>query len=382
MYNQNDIEHMNAALAQAKKSLFISNPNPRVGCVLVKDGQIIGCGFTQAVGGDHAEIMALKDAEHKGYDVSDSSAYVTLEPCCHQGRTPPCTDSLIKAKIKTIFVAMQDPNPHVAGKGLELLRQAGIEVRCGLLEKEANELNLGFIKRMSQGLPWVRLKIASSLDGKTALNNGTSQWITGTDARLDGHHWRAQACCILTGIGTVKEDNPQLNARGVNTSRQPLRVLIDSFLEVSLDAEILDQSIGGHTIVICGNVDSAHFEKTKKILSDKNVTVLQLSDHSPGSKGKVDLPAVFKYLADKLHINEVQVEAGFKLNGSLIRESCVDELLIYMAPRLIGDGLGIANLPELQSLDKTIDWTLVDHTSIGNDLRLRLFKTLSENKSA
>jgi diaminohydroxyphosphoribosylaminopyrimidine deaminase/5-amino-6-(5-phosphoribosylamino)uracil reductase len=382
MYNQNDLEYMNAALAQAKKSLFISNPNPRVGCVLVKDGQIIGCGFTQAVGGDHAEIMALKDAAHKGHDVSGSSAYVTLEPCCHQGRTPPCTDSLIKAKIKTIFVAMQDPNPHVAGKGLELLRQAGIEVRCGLLEKEATELNLGFIKRMSQGLPWVRLKIATSLDGKSALHNGTSQWITGTDARLDGHHWRAQACCILTGIGTVKEDNPQLNARGVNTSRQPLRVLIDSFLEVPLDAKILDKSIGGHTIVICGNVDPAHFEKTKKILSDKNVTVLQLSDHSPGSKGKVDLPAVFKYLAEKLHINEVHVEAGFKLNGSLIRESCVDELLIYMAPRLIGDGLGIANLPEFQSLDQTIDWTLVDHTSIGNDLRLRLFKTLSENKSA
>jgi diaminohydroxyphosphoribosylaminopyrimidine deaminase/5-amino-6-(5-phosphoribosylamino)uracil reductase len=289
---------------------------------------------------------------------------------------------LIKAKVKTVFVAMQDPNPLVAGKGLELLRQAGIEVRCGLLEKEAKELNLGFIKRMSQGLPWVRLKIATSLDGKTALNNGTSQWITSTDARLDGHHWRAQACCILTGIGTVKEDNPQLNARGINTTRQPLRVLIDSFLEVPLDAKILDQSIGGHTIVICGNVDPIHFEKTKKILSDKNVTVLQLSDHSSGSKGKVDLPADFKYLAEKLHINEVHVEAGFKLNGSLIRESCVDELLIYMSPRLIGDGLGIANLPELQSLDKTIDWSLIDHTSIGNDLRLRLYKTFLEDKPA
>jgi diaminohydroxyphosphoribosylaminopyrimidine deaminase/5-amino-6-(5-phosphoribosylamino)uracil reductase len=380
MYSNSDLEYMNTALAEAKKSLFISNPNPRVGCVLVKDEQIIGRGFTQAVGGDHAEIMALKDAVQKGHEVSGSSAYVTLEPCCHHGRTPPCSDSLIKAKVKTVFVAMQDPNPLVAGKGLELLRQAGIEVRCGLLEKEAKELNLGFIKRMSQGLPWVRLKIATSLDGKTALNNGTSQWITGTDARLDGHHWRAQACCILTGIGTVKEDNPQLNVRGVNTSRQPLRVLIDSFLEVPLDAKILDQSIGGHAIVICGNVDPVHFEKTKKILSDNNVTVLQLPETSPASKGKVDLPAVFKYLAEKLHINEVHVEAGFKLNGSLIRESCVDELLIFMAPRLIGEGLGIANLPELQSLDKTIDWTLVDHTSIGNDLRLRLYKTFLEDK--
>ena len=379
MYSNFDFEYMNTALAEAKKTLFISNPNPRVGCVLVKDEQIIGRGFTQAVGGDHAEIVALKDAVQKGHDAAGANAYVTLEPCCHQGRTPPCTDSLIKAKVKTVFVAMQDPNPLVAGKGLELLRQAGIEIRCGLLEKESKELNLGFIKRMSQGLPWVRLKIATSLDGKTALNNGTSQWITSTDARLDGHHWRAQACCILTGIGTVKEDNPQLNARGINTTRQPLRVLIDSFLEVPLDAKILDQSIGGHTIVICGNVDPVHFEKTKKILSDKNVTVLQIPDHSPGSKGKVDLPAVFKYLAEKLHINEVHVEAGFKLNGSLIRESCVDELLIYMAPRLIGEGLGIANLSELQSLDKTIDWTLVDHTSIGNDLRLRLYKNLLEN---
>jgi diaminohydroxyphosphoribosylaminopyrimidine deaminase/5-amino-6-(5-phosphoribosylamino)uracil reductase len=374
MYSTLDLEYMNIALAEAKKSLFMSNPNPRVGCVIVKEGQIIGRGFTQVVGGDHAEIVALKDAQQKGFDVSGASAYVTLEPCCHHGRTPPCTDSLIQAKIKQIFVAMQDPNPLVAGKGLERLRQEGMEVRCGLLEKEAQELNIGFVKRMTEGKPWVRLKIATSLDGKTALLNGTSQWITSPEARLDGHHWRAQACCILTGIGTVKEDNPQLNVRDVPTSRQPVRVLIDSFLEVPLEAKILDATLGGHTIVICGHVDSAHFEKTKKILSDKNVTVIQLPDQSAGSKGKVDLPAVFKYLAEKLHFNEVHVEAGFKLNGSLIRESCVDELLIYMAPRLIGEGLGIANLSELQSLDQTNDWNLQEHISVGHDLRLRLYK--------
>jgi len=374
MYSPKDLEFMNAALAQAKKALFISNPNPRVGCVIVKGDQIIGSGHTQVVGGDHAEIAALKDAESKGFDVTGATAYVTLEPCCHHGRTPPCTDSLIKSKISTVFVAMQDPNPLVAGQGLDQLRQAGIVVRCGLLEKEATELNMGFIKRMTQGLPWVRMKIASSLDGKTALTNGVSQWITNADARLDGHRWRAQACCILTGIGTVKEDNPQMNVRGVDTERQPLRVLIDSFLEVPLDAKILDTSIGGHTIVICGNVDAQHLEKTQQLLHDKNVTVIQLADTSPGSKGKVNLPAVFKYLAEKLHVNEVHVEAGFKLNGSLLRESCVDELLVYMAPRLIGEGSGMANLPELSSLEQTMNWSLAEHVSIGNDLRLRLYK--------
>ncbi|MFM1805945.1 MAG: hypothetical protein RL212_204, partial [Pseudomonadota bacterium] len=183
-----------------------------------------------------------------------------------------------------------------------------------------------------------------------------------------------QACCILTGIGTVKEDNPQMNVRGVDTERQPLRVLIDSFLEVPLDAKILDTSIGGHTIVICGNVDAQHLEKTQQLLHDKNVTVIQLADTSPGSKGKVNLPAVFKYLAEKLHVNEVHVEAGFKLNGSLLRESCVDELLVYMAPRLIGEGSGMANLPELSSLEQTMNWSLAEHVSIGNDLRLRLYK--------
>ena len=371
MYTQENHDYMNMALAEAKKSLFISNPNPRVGCVIVKNNQVIGFGHTQAAGSDHAEINALKDAKAKGFDVSGSTVYVTLEPCCHHGRTPPCTDALINAKVTTVIAAMTDPNPLVAGQGLEKLLTAGIEVRCGLLEKEASELNIGFIQRMTQGKPWVRLKIAASLDGKTALHNGVSQWITSSDARHDGHMWRARACCILTGIRTVKEDNPQLNVRNIETPRQPLRVLIDSFLEVPLDAKILDESIGGHTVVVCGQVDAEHFEKMSQALREKNVTVVALPDAS-NSKGKVDLPALFKYLAEKLHINEVHVEAGFKLNGSLIREGCVDELLIYMAPKLLGDAVGMANLPSLSTLDDVKTWDLIDHVSVGDNLRIRL----------
>jgi diaminohydroxyphosphoribosylaminopyrimidine deaminase/5-amino-6-(5-phosphoribosylamino)uracil reductase len=373
MYTQEDHDYMTMALAEAKKSLFISNPNPRVGCVIVKNKQIIGLGHTQAAGSDHAEINALKDAQSKGFDVSGATVYVTLEPCCHHGRTPPCTDALINAKVATVIAAMPDPNPLVAGQGLEQLRTAGIEVRCGLLEKDATELNIGFIQRMTQGKPWVRLKVAASLDGKTALSNGVSQWITSSDARRDGHLWRARACCILTGIGTVKEDNPQLNVRDIETPRQPLRVLIDSFLEVPPDSKILDDSLGGHTVVVCGQVEVNHFEKMSQILREKNVTLVSLPDAS-NSKGKVDLPALFKYLAEKLHINEVHVEAGFKLNGSLIREGCVDELLIYMAPKLLGDGMGMAYLPALDTLDNVSSWDLIDHTSIGNDLRIRLKK--------
>jgi diaminohydroxyphosphoribosylaminopyrimidine deaminase/5-amino-6-(5-phosphoribosylamino)uracil reductase len=372
MYSTQDHTYMSLALAEAKKSLFISNPNPRVGCVLVKNNEIIGLGHTQAAGSDHAEVQALKDAQKKGADVTGATAYVTLEPCCHHGKTPPCTDSLIKAKVAKVIAAMEDPNPLIAGQGLEVLRQAGIDVRCGLLEKEATELNIGFIHRMKTGLPWVRMKIAASLDGTTALNNGVSQWITNSDARHDGHHWRARACCVLTGIGTVKEDNPQMNVRDIDTPRQPLRVLIDSFLGVPLNSKILDESIGGHTIIFCGAVEPTHFNQIEKELRTKNVSIVQLPDRS-NDKGKVDLQAVIKHLAEKLHINEVHVEAGFKLNGSLLRENCVNELLLYMAPKLLGPGFGLANLPALTNLNQTTSWQFIDHELVGDDLRLRLY---------
>ena len=372
MYTPCDHEYMMMALAEAHKAMLVSHPNPRVGCVIVKNNQVLGVGHTQVIGSDHAEIQALKDAKAKGFDVSGATVYVTLEPCCHHGRTPPCTDGLISAKVSTVIAAMSDPNPLVAGQGLEKLRSAGIEVRCGLLEKEASNLNPGFIKRMTQKKPWVRMKIAASLDGKTALHNGVSQWITSADARHDGHLWRARACCVLTGIGTVKEDNPQLNVRDLDVPRQPLRVLIDSFLEVPLDAKILDDSIGGHTVVVCGEVNKDHFKTVEKVFKEKNISLVQLADS--GNKGKVDLSALFTYLAEKLHINEVHVEAGFKLNGSLLREQCVDELLVYMAPKLLGDAQGMANLPALTELNDLDTWEFIEHQSIGNDLRLRLKK--------
>ena len=374
MYSPQDHEWMSMALAEAKKSLFISNPNPRVGCIIVKNNQIIGVGHTQAAGFDHAEIAALKDAKSKNFDPAGATAYVTLEPCCHHGKTPPCTDSLIKAKISKVIAAMQDPNPLVSGQGLDALRQAGIEVRCGLLEKEAIELNIGFVTRMTEKRPWVRMKIASSLDGKTALNNGISQWITGEEARHDGHLWRARSCCTLTGIGTAKEDNPQMNVRGIDTPRQPMRVLIDSFLEVPLHSKILDENLGGHTIVFCGQVDSIHFSKMDKELRARNVSLVQLADTSANGRGKVDLPALFTHLATHLHINEVHVEAGFKLNGSLLREKCVDELLLYIAPKLIGEGSGLAKLPELTELNLAQHWRFTEQVMVGEDLRLRLLQ--------
>ena len=367
MYSSADLEFMQLALEEARKASFISNPNPRVGCILVKDNQVIGHGHTQMAGGPHAEVQALANAKAAGHNVEGATAYVTLEPCCHHGRTPPCTDALIANKIAKVIAAMEDPNPLVAGKGLHTLKEAGIEVRCGLYEKEAIQINPGFIKRMQTGLPWVRLKIASSLDGTTALNNGTSQWITSEPARLDGHKWRAQACAILTGIGTIKEDNPLLTVRGIDTPRQPLRVVIDSALAISLDAKILE---GGNTLVICANPDPVHFEKMRHELLIRKVALISL----PNPNGKVDLPAVFKYLAQTLQVNEVHVEAGEKLNGSLIKEDCVDELLMYFAPTLLGQGIGIANLGPFDSLDSRYDWQFIDQTLIGDDLRLRLTK--------
>ena len=239
MYSAVDHQFMSEALSEAQKALYLSNPNPRVGCVIAKEGTVIGRGFTQAVGKAHAEVQALADAKARGNDVTGSTIYVTLEPCSHTGRTPPCVDALIAAKPAKVIVAMSDPNPLVAGEGLEKLKLAGIEVQCGLLESEAQSLNRGFVSRMTRGLPWVRMKIAASLDGKTALPDGRSQWITGPLARADGHHWRAQACAIVTGVGTVKEDDPSLNVREVETQRQPVRIIIDSKLETPTNAKIL-----------------------------------------------------------------------------------------------------------------------------------------------
>ena len=303
---------MRRALALAEQAMFTTTPNPRVGCVIVQDERVIGEGFTQPAGQDHAEVQAMKDARARGETLRGATAYVTLEPCSHYGRTPPCAKGLIEAGVKRVIAAMEDPNPVVAGRGLAMLRDAGVDVRCGLLEQEAREMNIGFVARMTRGTPWVRLKVAASLDGKTALNNGASQWITGAAARADGHAWRARACAILTGIGTVREDDPSLTVREVQTTRQPLRIVVDSHLDISPAARVLAD---GNALVVCADGDAARVAR----LRDLGVEVLDL----PNANGKVELPALLRVLGER-QLNEIHVEAGYKLNGSLLREHCVD----------------------------------------------------------
>jgi diaminohydroxyphosphoribosylaminopyrimidine deaminase/5-amino-6-(5-phosphoribosylamino)uracil reductase len=370
MYNAVDHQFMIQALAEAQKALYLANPNPRVGCVLVKEGQVIGRGHTQRVGGPHAEIQALTDAKAYGFDPRGSTVYVTLEPCNHTGRTPPCVDALIVAKPARVVVAMADPNPLVGGKGVERLKMAGIDVHCGLLESEAQALNQGFISRMTRGLPWVRMKIAASLDGRTALPNGQSQWITGPLARADGHYWRAQACAILTGVGTVKEDDPSLNVRDIQTERQPWKMIVDSKLETPLNAKVLSNPEKSGVILVCASLDSQESQEKAKALEAKGVEVIAMAN----SNGKVDLPKLFTYLAQERHMNEIHVEAGFKLNGSLLREDCVDELLLYYAPFFIGEGMGMANISPLTALDQAQHWQIIDQDILGSDLRIRLSK--------
>ena len=370
MFSAVDHQFMSEALAEAQKALYLSNPNPRVGCVIVKDSQVIGRGFTQKVGAAHAEVQALADVKSRGNDPTGSTVYVTLEPCNHIGRTPPCVEALIAAKPAKVIAAMGDPNPLVAGQGLERLRTAGIEVDCGLLEADAQAINRGFISRMTRGLPWVRMKIAASLDGKTALPDGRSQWITGPLARADGHHWRAQACAIVTGVGTVKEDDPSLNVREVETERQPWRIIIDSKLETPLSAKILNHLDQSGVMIICADLDAPGNRDKAKALETLGVEVMAMANPF----GKVDLPKLFSYLAKEREMNEIHIESGFKLNGSMLRENCVDELLLYYAPFFMGEGIGMANAPALSALDMPKDWRVIDQTLFGPDLRLRLIK--------
>jgi diaminohydroxyphosphoribosylaminopyrimidine deaminase/5-amino-6-(5-phosphoribosylamino)uracil reductase len=377
MFTKDDADFMRLALGQAQKSLYLSNPNPRVGCVIVKAGQVIGTGFTQQVGLAHAEIEALTDARKHTLDLSGSTMYVSLEPCCHVVRTPPCTHAIIAAKPARVVIAMQDPNPLVSGNGIKQMVDAGIQVECGLLEEEAAALNPGFVSRMTRHLPWVRLKVAASLDGKTALPNGQSQWITGAAARDDGHHWRAQACAILTGVGTIKDDDASLTVRAVSTLRQPKRIIIDSKLDIALTANVLKPFKRESTLtkdngamVVCGEITTDAQLAKQAQLQAQGVEVISM----PNSMGKVDLPALMQYLATEREMNEIHVEAGHKLNGSLLREGCVDELLVYLAPTLLGSGLGIANLPELESLTQRTDWKRIDHTAFDPDIRLRFVR--------
>lgn len=307
MYSDSDRAHMGRALALARQGLYTTTPNPRVGCVIVRDGQVVGEGWHRQTGEPHAEILALAQA---GGKAKGATVYVTLEPCSHHGRTPPCTDILTEAKVARVITAMEDPNPLVNGQGLERLRAAGIDVRCGLMEQEAVELNIGFMSRMTRGTPWTRVKIAASLDGITALPDGRSKWITSEQARADGHRWRARACAVLTGIGTVKSDNPSMTVRAEPTPRQPAKVLIDSRLEVNPAAELFRDS---RVLVIHALPAEAVEQDRLARLQEVGCELVSL----PDANGKVDLAAAMRELGRR-EFNEVHIEAGHKLNGSLV----------------------------------------------------------------
>jgi diaminohydroxyphosphoribosylaminopyrimidine deaminase/5-amino-6-(5-phosphoribosylamino)uracil reductase len=357
-------EAMRLALTLARAASTTAPPNPAVGCViLAADGQIVGSGHTQRTGGPHAEVMALRDAAARGASTAGATAFVTLEPCAHHGRTGPCCEALVEAGIRQVVASIADPNPLVAGQGFERLRAAGVEVQVGALAAEARELNLGFFSRMARQSPWVRLKAAASLDGKTALENGTSQWITSEHARTDGHAWRARAGAILTGVGTVIEDDPRLDVRLVATTRQPPLVIVDSRLQTPVDARLFE--IERPVWIYAAERD----DDKARALEARGATVHCLAN----AEGKVDLAALLGDLARR-EVNELHVEAGHKLNGSLMREGLVDEILLYLAPKFIGDGLGIASRPyaggALTSLTEVMSLEFSAFDAIGPDLRI------------
>ena len=352
------------AIALAHQAIGLSSPNPRVGCLIASSsGRVIGSGFTQPPGGPHAEIVALRDAASKGHSVEGATAYVTLEPCCHHGRTGPCCDALIKAGIKKVVASIADPNPLVSGQGFARLRAAGVEVEVGTGAQESRALNIGFFSRMIRKTPWVRMKLAASLDGKTALENGKSQWITSQAARADGHAWRARSCAILTGIGTVLEDNPRLDVRLVDTPRQPHLVLVDSRLEIPLDANLF---IAGRALYIYAATKN---DEKKRALEARGATVVYMPGPSSSAQGKVDLAAMLLDLA-KREINELHVEAGHRLNGSLIREGLVDEFVVYLAPKLIGQGRDMASFGPLDDLGAAVPLEFKSTAMLGPDLRI------------
>jgi diaminohydroxyphosphoribosylaminopyrimidine deaminase/5-amino-6-(5-phosphoribosylamino)uracil reductase len=363
-------KHLSIALQLATQGRLAPPPNPAVGCVLIApDGTELGRGHTQQAGGPHAEVMALRDAAARGNRVQGATAYVTLEPCSHHGRTGPCCDALIAAGIAKVVATNTDPNPLVAGQGFARLRAAGIEVTVldptDPLAIESRELNIGFFSRMVRKTPWVRMKIAASLDGKTALPNSVSQWITGPEARADGHAWRARACAILTGIGTVLSDKPRLDVRLVKTPRQPHLVVVDSQLETPLDSPIF---VPGRKLFIYAAIDDA--AKTGA-LTARGATVIYLPGlHADGRPtGKVDLAALLRDLGQR-EINELHVEAGHKLNGSLVREGLVDEILVYLAPKLMGQGADMANFGPLTELSQALPLTFQSTAMVGPDLRI------------
>ncbi len=348
------------ALALAEESLRLSSPNPHVGCVIASaDGQVLGQGYTQRAGQAHAEIMALRDVQTRGHSLLGATAYVTLEPCSHQGRTGPCCDALIASGIAKVVASLADPNPLVSGQGFARLRAAGIAVETGSGAQQSRELNIGFFSRMIRQTPWVRMKVAASLDGRTALNNGASQWLTSEAARADGHAWRARACAVLTGVGTVLADDPRLDVRLVPTRRQPQLVLLDKRLQTPATAQLFDVERA------CSIYTASQDTSRRAALEARGASVNFL----PGENSDVDLAAMLRELGRR-EVNELHVEAGAGLNGALIRAGLVDELLVYLAPRLLGQGRDMASFGPLQLLSEAIALQFTSTESLGPDLRI------------
>ena len=354
-FSDEDRVHMARALELARRGLTTTMPNPRVGCVIARAGKVIGEGFTQPAGEDHAEIQALKDCAARGASPAGATAYVSLEPCSHHGRTPPCVDSLLGAGLARVVAAVGDPNPRVAGEGFRRLRAAGVQVETGLLADEARELNVGFFARMERGRPWVRVKMAATLDGRTALADGRSQWITGGAARRDGHAWRARACAVLTGIGTVLQDDPRLTVRDVGVTRQPVRVIVDRHARTPSAARVF---AAGRVWVFAATAPPPDWPA--------HVETVALAD----ATGKVDLEAMMRELARR-EVNEVHVEAGARLAGALVAAGLADELLVYLAPSLLGDDArGMFALPPLASLEERIRLRIASVDPVGEDWRV------------
>jgi len=360
-----DHQRLLRAVDLAQGSLGLSDPNPRVGCVIHGvDGSLAGEGFTQQAGGAHAEVMAMRDAAQAGRSVAGGTAWVSLEPCAHHGRTPPCADALIAAGIARVVVATNDPFPQVAGRGIERLRAAGVEVDLaepGATTRAAQQLNIGFFSRVLRQRPWVRMKIAASVDGRTALPNGSSQWITSEAARIDGHAWRRRAGAVLTGIGTVLADDPQLDVRLVPTQRQPLRVVVDSGFNTPTSARLLH---GGGRVLIAG---ARELPDRMEALRKAGAEVQRL----PDAHGQVDLPALMERLTVD-GVNELHIEAGARLNGALLQTGWVDEVLLYLAPKLLGPGRDIARMPALAALSQAQPWHFDQVRTVGADLCIQM----------
>ena len=354
--------HMKRALALGRQAPNDADPNPRVGCVLATaDGRVIGEGCTQRAGGPHAEVMALRAAQAAGQSTQGATAYVTLEPCSHQGRTGPCADALIAAGVARVVAALPDPNPRVAGQGFARLRAAGVQVQTGPGARQAFEDNIGFFSRMVRGLPWVRLKLAASLDGATALSNGQSQWITGEAARANGHAWRARASAILTGIGTVLQDDPLLNARHASAIRQPALFIADSQLRTPLAARLWQTP--GRCVHLCTTVADAG-RHAPYLAQGARIHVLPATP-----QGRLHLPALLRAMT-ALEINELHVEAGQRLAGALLQAGLADECLLYLAPLLLGPGQGLAEIGPLHTLADGVPLRFHAADRIGEDLRL------------